>query len=148
MAPHAAGITSPGVPAPVGGGGNGATTITGGYTIGSGIPGGGGQAPAPSSGINNGGLVFSNGNGSWAPLTITLAPSNPLLTINGGQTALSIAGIVDIYRDGTIVYGPNYTPDKAAEAMWDAIAQFSPIYKENEELKIVKDLNKFPWLVH
>lgn len=29
--------------------------------------------------------------------------------------------LVTIHQDGTIEYGPNYTPDAAAKAFWDAV---------------------------
>ena len=36
---------------------------------------------------------------------------------------IRIGELVDIRPDGTITYGPNYSPDEAAKALWDAIAR-------------------------
>ncbi len=88
-----------------------------------------GQITAPN--VSSGGAV---GN-------LQITNTAPIAAIPRGS-ALSIVGLVDIYMDGTIVYGPNYTPDKTAEAMWDAIAQFSPIYKENQRIKALEDISK------
>lgn len=43
-------------------------------------------------------------------LVISLSPSEPLVTIN---------------PDGTIEFGPNYTPDAAAQAFWDGIRRWA-----------------------
>ena len=32
--------------------------------------------------------------------------------------------LVTIHQDGTITYGPDYTPDKAAEAFFSAVAEY------------------------
>ncbi len=99
----------------------GAQSITGGWAA----------APTPPPPGMNAPLV-GNMNFNSAP--------TPTLTIT--QSALRINGLVEIFMDGTIVYDPSYTPDKAAEAMWDAIAQFSPIYKENVRIKALEDIIK------
>lgn len=36
---------------------------------------------------------------------------------------LRIGELVEIQPDGTITYGPNYSPDEAAKMLWEAIAQ-------------------------
>ncbi len=59
----------------------------------------------------------------------TMSPNN--WTINGSsigvsqpeQQNLSIGGLVTIHPDGTIEYGPGYTPDAAAKVFWQAIGE-------------------------
>jgi hypothetical protein len=69
-----------------------------------------------------------------APLFMITAPGNIK------PSALKIAGLIEIYMDGTIIYDPSYTPDKAAKALWEAIAYFSPTYKEGQEVKELRTL--------
>lgn len=77
----------------------------------------------------------SSASGNPFRLSNTPAPQ-PLMTIPSGRNScLKIHGLVEIFSDGTIVYELNYTPDRAAQAMWQAIAAFSPQYKEGEEVK-------------
>lgn len=120
-------------PVPVGS--PGATGVTN-ANVASGILGGsGGWAAAPTP------VPIPPRTGYNAPLNINPTPApQALLTIK--QSALSITGLVDIFMDGTIRYAPGYTPNKAAEAMWDAIAQFSPIYKENVRIKELETTNE------
>lgn len=87
----------------------------------------------------------------WLDIT-TISPQNVISLPNMAsgqftatpsqiQPALSIKGLVEIYADGRIVYDPSYTPDKAAVALWESIAFFSPIYKEKiEELQYTNAL--------
>jgi hypothetical protein len=37
------------------------------------------------------------------------------------RPSIMIGSLVTIRPDGTIEYGPNYTPDAAAKVFWDAI---------------------------
>ena len=56
-----------------------------------------------------------------------------MLQINGSHNEMLVA----IKQDGTIEYGPNYTPDEAARVFWEAIAGYSP-YKE--KLAVTEDI--------
>ncbi len=38
--------------------------------------------------------------------------------------------LVVIKADGTLIYGPDYRPDKAAEIFWEAMAQRREVYEE------------------
>ncbi len=57
-------------------------------------------------------------------MELTLSPQPKtefILTINGLNGFL-----VKIRYDGTIEYGPDYTPDAAAKILWEAIAGYIP----------------------
>lgn len=51
-----------------------------------------------------------------------LEPGPPTITISGadGQP------LVTIHPNGELDYGPNYTPDAAARAFWDALRNLAP----------------------
>lgn len=97
-------------------------------------------SPAISSPSN---LYTINGITSSQAWTSGGQGANPTLvalqymTMNGSQlqSALKIANLVEIYMDGTIIYDSCYTPDAAAKVLWETIAQFSPVYKESQEIK-------------
>ena len=74
------------------------------------------------------------------------------LQINGSHSEMLVA----IKPDGTIKYGPDYTPDEAARAFWEALGTRSPyreklamtedirllweeIFKLKGEIKLLKD---------
>lgn len=40
-----------------------------------------------------------------------------------GPPSIVISNLVTIKPDGTIVYGPNYTPDEAARVFWEALGR-------------------------
>jgi hypothetical protein len=76
---------------------------------------------------------------------ISAPMSGAVLSVSAPQpvSALTISDIVKIYTDGRIEYGPTYTPDEAAKILWEAIATFSPAYREGEEVKKLRDLIKY-----
>ena len=45
---------------------------------------------------------------------------------NGDQTDM----LVSIALDGTITYGPNYTPNETAKTFWNAISIYAPGAKQ------------------
>lgn len=101
----------------------------------------GAQGISPGlTGNLNVGSVTSGGIGH---LVFNPAPNQPMLTLSPNQSALNIANLVEIFADGRIVYDITYTPDKAAEALWEAIAQMSPIYKENQKIKVLETSNEY-----
>ncbi|WP_020135025.1 hypothetical protein [Streptomyces sp. 351MFTsu5.1] len=53
---------------------------------------------------------------------VITSPPPPNITINGtdGQP------LVTIHPDGTLDYGPGYTPDEAARTFWDALRRLMP----------------------
>jgi hypothetical protein len=51
---------------------------------------------------------------------MALQPSNIVICMGNAEP------LVTIRPDGTIEYGPNYTPDVAAKAFWDAIGVMHP----------------------
>lgn len=46
----------------------------------------------------------------------------PVISISGGDGAW----LVKIHPDGTLEYGPGYTPDEAARSFWDAMRIYLP----------------------
>lgn len=55
--------------------------------------------------------------------TVEVRQPPPSITITGedGRTPL-----VTIHPDGTLDYGPGYTPDEAARCFWDALRRLAP----------------------
>jgi hypothetical protein len=75
-------------------------------------------------------LIMDQGECWKLPHSLALAGSialhssqASLLTIHGGE---GLGDLVSINRDGTLTYGPNYTPDTAAKSFWEAMARHIP----------------------
>jgi hypothetical protein len=51
------------------------------------------------------------------------APQPPSITITGTDNA----PLVTIHPDGTLDYGPDYTPDAAAHAFWEAMRRYTVV---------------------
>jgi len=49
-------------------------------------------------------------------------PTDRWLVINGPDNE----PLVTVLRDGTIEFGPNYTPDAVAKVFWSALAGYMP----------------------
>jgi hypothetical protein len=97
--------------------------------------------PAPA--IPGSNFTISNPGAQAVNFTVTaVSQTKPLITLAANNSAIRISDIVEILVDGTISYGPNYTPDAAARILWEAIAQMSPQAKENEELQKLRSINK------
>lgn len=106
------------------------------------LPSGAASAPIPVGSPGATGAQSISGNLQIS----TSAPSRAIMTIS--PSALKITGLVEIFMDGRIVYDPSYTPDKAAQAMWDAIAQFSPVYKEGQEVQRLRhDIDDYKMII-
>lgn len=58
-------------------------------------------------------------------------PPPALLHIGGQANEL----LVEIHPDGSLVYGPTYTPDAAAQVFWQALADGNPLKGENDALR-------------
>lgn len=85
-------------------------------------------------------------NAPSPPLQLTNTSSKALMSIS--QSALKITGLVEIYMDGRIVYDPSYTPDAAAKALWEAIAHFSPVYQEGQEVQRLRhDIDDYKMII-
>jgi hypothetical protein len=59
------------------------------------------------------------------------------MNIEAGELVIATSPervLVRIQRDGTIIYGPDYTPDEAARILWEAIARQRVDAAEREAL--------------
>ena len=67
---------------------------------------------------------------SETTFALTSVDPHPMRSVkiyrNGDQTDM----LVSIALDGTITYGPNYTPDEAAKIFWNAISIHAPGAKQ------------------
>lgn len=59
---------------------------------------------------------------SEAPYLLDFTPKPQTITITGADNA----PLVTIHPDGTLDYGPDYTPDAAAHAFWEAMRCYMP----------------------
>lgn len=60
---------------------------------------------------------------SEAPHLLDFTPKPQTITITGADNA----PLVTIHPDGTLDYGPDYTPDAAAHAFWDAMRRYTVV---------------------
>lgn len=68
------------------------------------------NTPAPGDDAENFGFTATVTAAAPTPNTIAISPAHP------GPP------LVTIHPDGTLQYGPDYTPDEAARAFWEAMA--------------------------
>lgn len=61
---------------------------------------------------------------------------------NPGELVIGTASkiLVRIQPDGTIIYGPEYTPDEAAKTLWQALAAQMVEAEQPEEAILIKEL--------
>lgn len=72
------------------------------------------------------------------PTPNTVVPlGNSTLTIHGPNNNMLVT--IDTVT-GTIMYGPSYTPDAAAQIFWRAISGTSPKFMQNQIDTLIKDL--------
>lgn len=55
--------------------------------------------------------------------TTLIEPSVTIFTIHGKDNE----PLVEMFRDGTIAFGPNYDPDTAARLWWETVAGLVPV---------------------
>ena len=65
---------------------------------------------------------MSDGASEIARLFMIAEPAPPDITILGENGA----SLVTIHPTGELEYGPDYTPDEAARAFWDALRRLAP----------------------
>ena len=63
--------------------------------------------------------LVADGTAAWASLA---PPAPPDIQIMGENSA----PLVTIHPNGTLEYGPGYTPDEAARRFWDALRRLAP----------------------
>lgn len=59
------------------------------------------------------------------PQEISAAPATPLTIVIPGENGQFL---LKIHPNGTLEYGPGYTPDEAARRFWDAVRQAARIH--------------------
>jgi len=103
-------------------------------------------------------ILYVYWNGTWSssltsnivnanpPVNVAAAPHVTSFTPNSNVHTITIQGpngdvlvIIDS-ATGTIKYGPNYTPDVAAQIFWRAITGSSPRFLETRIEELIKDL--------
>ncbi|MFJ4926815.1 hypothetical protein [Streptomyces sp. NPDC088736] len=68
--------------------------------------------------------------------SVTLAPPRDDIQILGDGVPL-----VTIHPDGTLTYGPGYTPDEAARRFWDALRHLAPATQATAAIARVRALH-------
>jgi hypothetical protein len=66
-----------------------------------------------------------------------MMPTDTVFTLTDANETL-----VTIKPDGTLEYGPNYTPDAAAKAMWSAISKEAQLMLSLARREAYKDAKK------
>jgi len=59
---------------------------------------------------------------SETPQLLDFTPPPPTIAIMGADNT----PLVTIHPDGTLDYGPGYTPDEAAHRFWEALRRLAP----------------------
>ena len=98
---------------------------------------GGPMTSVPLPGIGAPVPVAGNNGPAPVPVSFTPNPNTANVTIQGpgGDVLVKIDTLT-----GIITYGPNYTPDAAAQIFWRAIVGSSPRFLQSQIADLTKDL--------